>query len=165
MNNIIPEVEAPAMDSLFYGEIMNIQSRACFEVADDGFLVMTYYCYEHKIIPKNYFRINKQGLLQFKDKCVTFDPPTPSLMVRECPTHNYDRFAVWELKQLGHTWGYLRAKKRNSRGIMEHWCVMQVTNVLPEHYREQMPQIGGCDESNKFQVWIFTYQFDFNLTL
>ena len=163
MTNIIPEVEPPPMDSPFYGEIMNIKSHACFEVTDDNFVAMTYFCYEHKIIPKNYFRLNRQGLLQYKDKCVTFDPPTPAIKVRECPTHDLDHFAIWDLKQLGHTWGYLRAKKRNAKGIMEYWCIMQVTNVLPEHKGAQMPQITGCEEDNQFQVWVFTYQFDYTV--
>ena len=166
MNEIVPEMEPPPMDSVYYGEIMQLTSRACFEVLDDFYIAMTYMCFEHKIIPRNYFRITKDGLLMHKEKCVRILPPKPILRMEECPQSEAEReaFGVWEIINRGQTWGFLRVKRLTASGVWEKWCVMQVTNVLSQHKNEQMPQLATCDPDNEFQQWAFTYKFDFSYT-
>ncbi len=164
MYYIIPWVEPPPMDAVYYGEIMNSKTKACFEVLEDNYIGISYICYEHKIIPKNYFNIESRfGLLRYRDKCVTFDAPKPSLRLAECPTNAEDakRFGTFQIENLGVTWGYLKAKKVLSDGVLHWWCVTQVTNVLPEHHQSQMPQITTCEKNNQYQVWIFSHKMDY----
>ncbi len=165
MYNIIPELPVPPMDALFYGEIFNHKTKACFQVLEDYYIGMDYLCFEHKIIPKNYFYIDRNlGLLHWRDKCVTFSDPEPALYLRECPTTQGDAktFGFWEMKAIGITWGTLRAKKVSKDGVTTFWCAMQVTNVLKAHKNEQMPQISTCDENDPYQIWIFSHKFDYS---
>ncbi|ELU15390.1 hypothetical protein CAPTEDRAFT_176329 [Capitella teleta] len=159
MYNVIPEMDYPPMDADFFGEIMNQQTRACWEIMDDRFVGMNYICYEHKIIPRNNFAMTKDGLLRYRDKCVMMLAPKPYLVLGECPVTQEERqkFGIWELQRKGRTWGKISVKRKKENGAFEHFCVTQVTNVLPIHSREQMPQIGLCDEANTYQDWIFTY--------
>lgn len=163
LHEIVPEIEPPPMDSVYYGEIMQLKSRACFEVTPDFYIGMTYYCFEHKIIPRNYFRITTSGLLMHREKCVRIHPPKPILKLEECPRTDAQRedFGVWEMVNQGQTWGQLRVKRLTPSGQWESFCVMQVTNVLAEHNHEQMPQLATCERDNEFQGWSFTYKFDF----
>ncbi len=164
MHDIIPEIEPPAMDSVYYGEIMNLKTRACFEPTfEQEYIGMSYYCYEHKIIPRNYFRIDIYGLLRYRDRCVHINPPDPILTIVECPKPGSDltHFGTWDLKNMGHTWGQIRVKMKNDKGVQVYWCIMQVTNVMDAHKGEQMPQIATCDDNNQFQIWSFTYKFFF----
>jgi polypeptide N-acetylgalactosaminyltransferase len=162
--NVIPEMESPPMNAKYFGEIMNQQTRACWEVLDDKFVGMNYVCYEHKIIPKNNFAIADDGLLRYRDKCVRMMPPKPFLVLGECPTTQEDKKAtgVWELQAMGKTWGRVTVKRKKDNGLFEYFCVTQVTNVLPKHNKEQMPQIGPCEDKNVYQEWIFTYGLDWS---
>ena len=164
MYNIIPWVEPPPMEAVFYGEVMNSKTRSCIEVLEDYYLGMTYICYEHKIIPKNYFYIDKNGLLHYRDKCVTFNPPNPMMFLAECPTSVEDakHFGVFELEALGVTWGYLRARMYLEDGLMHWWCVSQVTNVLSPHENSQMPQVGTCENLDDYYIWIFSHKMDYS---
>ena len=162
---VIPWVEPPPMHAVFYGEVMNSKTKACFEVLEDYFVGITYICYEHKIIPKNYFYIDKNlSLLRYRDKCVTFDAPRPILRLAECPTNEEDarKFGTFELETLGVTWGYLKAKKILSDGVVHWWCISQVTNVLDEHKNAQMPQITSCEENNEYMIWVFSHKMDYS---
>lgn len=163
MHNIIPEVETPPTDAVYYGEIMNLQSRACFEMTEDYFVGMTYLCYEHKIIPHNNFRLTKEGLLKFKDKCVTAKAPRPILYLDECPEdpNELDHFGKFSLLNKGHTWGQIEYKYKTDKGVTTKFCLLQVTNILDEHNHEQMPQLAACDENNGFSMWAFSYKFDY----
>ena len=40
---------------------------------------------------------------------------------------------------------------------------VQVTNVMPAHYNEQMPQLQACDDNDAFQIWGFTYALNFTM--
>jgi polypeptide N-acetylgalactosaminyltransferase len=163
MYNIIPEVETPPTDAVYYGEIMNLQSRACFEMTSDYYVGMTYLCYEHKIIPRNNFRLTEDGLLKYKDKCVRAISPRPILFLDECPGQETDRerYGIFKLLPKGHTWGQIEFRTKNDEGGLAKFCLLQVTNVLEEHNREQMPQLANCDASNGFSMWAFSYKFDY----
>ena len=161
MYNIIPEVAIPPMDAVYYGELMNLKSRACFEILADYYVGMTYYCFEHKLIPKNNFALMRNGLMRYQDKCVSFDEFVPVLRLAECPTDNLDTFGTWKLLNKGHTWGQLQVTRRTSRGRNMTMCIMQVTNVMKAHSREQMPELAECDTKNDFQLWSFSYKFSF----
>ena len=166
MYNFVPELETPPMDAVYYGEIMNMKSRACFEVQTSGYIGVTYNCYEHKIIPKNYFSLNRQGLLQFQDKCVALDGVRPILYLAECPgfdatDQELEEFGMWRLVNRGHVWGQLKVNMTTKDGNKREWCVSQVSNVLEVHKGEQMPQLTSCKKDDGFQVWTWTYKFDF----
>ena len=163
--NIIPWVEPPPMEAIYYGEIMNSKTRSCFEVYEDYYIGMTYICYEHKIIPKNYFYIDKNfGLLHYRDKCVTFNAPNPLLFLANCPTNLEDakHFGIFELEPMGITWGILKARKMMDDGLMHWWCVSQVTNVMSPHEHAQMPQVGTCENQDDYFVWIFSHKMDYS---
>ena len=167
MYNFLPELEAPPMDALYYGEVMNIKTKGCFEVLASGYLAINYNCYDHKIIPFNYFRLTDQGLLQYKDKCVAFDETNPALYVAECPvngefTKEMQRFGKWRLRNRGHVWGYMVVTIHNEHESSE-WCISQVTNSLKLHPGVQMPQVKRCVDEDPFQTWIWTYKFDYSL--
>lgn len=152
------------MDTVLWGEVMSMKTRACFEVLDDYYLGMNYVCYEHKIIPNNNFGINQKAQLTYRDKCLGFDPPNPALYLVECPVARSLDYGVWDLVPRGHVWGQIRVKRKTSENKTETYCITQVTNVLKIHHHEQMPQLGPCDEDNDFQIWAFSYHFDFNHT-
>ena len=165
--NVVPEMlYLPPMDSELFGEIMNLQSRACWEVTEDYYISMTYFCFEHKIIPKNNFALLKNGLMAYRDKCVKINPPSPYMALAECPApEDVDKFGTFELinGQSGINWGGIRVKRLNDEGVMVHWCIVQVTNAMPQHHGEQMPQLGSCNPSDGFQAWSFTYAVNFTL--
>lgn len=161
MNNIIPEFEEPPMSAVMYGEIMNLRTRACFEVLPDYYVGMTYLCYDHKIIPENNFYINKQGLMVYRDKCVGISPPSPVLRLVECPQDPavFEYFGLWTVDGQGPTYGRLVVRQRVDTNTVVTFCITQVTNALEEHRGEQMPQLADCTP-NDFSSWSFTYKFD-----
>jgi len=132
LNEVVPEIEPPPMDAKYYGEIMQLKTRACWEVTEDDYIGMTYMCFEHKIIPRNYFRITSDGLLQHREKCVRMHPPSPMLTVEECPltASAREEFGIWELISIGNvggaTWGFVSVRKLDKEGRWEKRCVMQV---------------------------------------
>lgn len=165
MHNIMPEVEIPPMDANYYGEIGNLRTKACWELTPDYYVGMNYLCYEHKIIPKNLFHINKRGELKFRDKCIRIEPPKPALRLGECAGPNEDlaTYGKWEMQNMGQVWGLLKVKIKKKDGNTETLCVSQVTNVyIVEHNKVQMPQLAKCDEKDQFQIWIWTYHFDWD---
>lgn len=164
--NIIPEVDIPPMNAKYYGEIMNIHTRACWEMTEDYYVGLTYFCYDHKIIPKNNFALTADRLLRYRDKCVRILAPKPYMVIDECPPAGSDQstleaFGVWTLENIDVVWGYLKVSRTNVDGVLEYWCIVQVTNAMTEHKDEQMPQLGGCLKDDPFQRWAFTYAFDF----
>lgn len=159
MHNIIPQLETPPAEAVYYGEIQNTKTNACWEVLEDYNIGMNYLCYEHKIIPHNFFSLTKDGLLKHRDKCVRFNPPEPVLKIVECPLSNYEEFGIWDVKNRGHTYGQLVPRKKKSDGSWETFCIMQVTNVYGAHDKEQMPELAKCDNANEYQLWAFTWKF------
>lgn len=105
MQNVIPEMPIPQAETRFYGEIMNVKSKACFELFDDYFVGMTYVCYEHKVIPHNFFSLAKNGLLRWKDKCIKALYPSPALRLVECPQLNtredLENFGYFKVNLIG----------------------------------------------------------------
>ena len=167
MHNIVPDIETPPMDAIYYGEISSLKTQACWESTNDYYIGMNYICYEHKIIPNNYFHINRAGMLKLRDKCVRFEPPKPALRLGECPGVGDDPldFGIWDMQNKGQVWGLLKVRIKNRDGIEETFCAIQVTNVyLKEHDRTQMPQMTRCDENNQFQLWAWTYRFAWEQT-
>lgn len=169
--NVIPQYEVPPANARFYGEISNTRTKACWEVSKDYYITMTYVCYFHKIIPENNFALAHDGLLRFKDRCVKISAPNPALTIAQCPTESdgspagpdaIEKFGFWELQKKATVAGQLVVKRRNAEGVLEHWCITQVTNVLEQHKGVQMPQLGSCG-NNEFQEWSFTYGFNFSL--
>lgn len=163
--NLIPELETPPLDALYYGELMNMKSRYCWEVQPTGYVGLATNCFEHKLIPKNYFRLNVNGLLQYKDRCVTFDTYKPALRVAECPkpgSSTLKQFGQWKIVNKGHVWGVLEVTRKINATVSRRWCISQVTNIHEPHKDEQMPQLTKCKEGNKFSIWIWTYKFDFD---
>lgn len=163
--NVFPEMlELPPMDSAYFGEIMNLQSRACWEVTQDYYIGMTYFCFEHKIIPKNNFILLRNGLMKYRDKCVQTNLPKPYLSLGECPEErDIARFGRWEVIKHGPNWGGIKVMVQNGQGVTFFWCIVQVTNAVDAHKGEQMPQLGQCDLKEGFQLWIFTYPVDFSM--
>ena len=163
--NVFPEMlELPPMDSTYFGEIMNIQSRGCWEITPDYQVGMTYFCFEHKIIPKNNFVFLKNGLLKYRDKCIKTNLPEPHLTLGECPEEkDIAKFGRWEVENRGPNWGAIKVFVKDDEGITYFWCIVQVTNALKKHKGEQMPQLGQCNINDGFQLWSFTYPVDFTL--
>ncbi|KAK2145857.1 hypothetical protein LSH36_651g01012 [Paralvinella palmiformis] len=160
---VMPEMAIPPMDAKYYGELTNSKSQACWEVQDDFAIGMTYFCFFHKIIPKNNFALTVDGRLTYREKCVRITPPDPVLTVGECPRTDKEResFGIWELENQGQVWGKMKVKRRRDDGVWEHFCITQVTNIMDKHKGEQMPQIGGdCQDNNDFQTWSWTYGLD-----
>lgn len=160
--NVIPEMNIPPMNARFFGEIMNLHSRACWEITEDYYVGMTYFCFEHKIIPKNDFSLTSDGLLRYRDRCVQVMNPQPYLVLSECPDRNFEEFGVWKMNHGGPSWGLISVSRLNERGELTTLCIAQVTNVMPIHKNEQMPQLTKCDQNDKFQIWGFTYALDFS---
>ncbi|ESO08964.1 hypothetical protein HELRODRAFT_156550 [Helobdella robusta] len=130
----------------------------------DYYVGMTYFCFEHKIIPKNNFAIMKNGLMTYRDKCVKINQPKPYLTLAECPPESeIDKFGKWDLVNYGMNWGGIKVSIVKDDGVVVYWCIVQVTNAMPQHRSEQMPQLGTCDSSDSFQIWSFTYAVDFTL--
>jgi len=163
MYNVIPEMEVPPMDAAYFGEIMNLKTRACWEVTDDYFVGMTYFCFEHKIIPKNNFALTVDGMMRYRDKCVKVMAPKPYLLLAECPKDDFENFGVWTVVNSGPSWGTIQVRRRNEKNELIYWCISQVTNVMPAHYNEQMPQLAACNTDDNFQIWGFTYALNFTM--
>lgn len=132
MYNVIPEMGAPPMNARYYGEIMNLHTRACWEVADDYYVGMTYFCYEHKIIPKNDFALTTDGLLRYRDRCVGIEAPVPFLRLAECPSTaaGVTEFGRWSVVVMGPSWGQLRVSRVDkSTNEDVFWCIAQVCKI------------------------------------
>ena len=169
MYNLMPEVSPPPMDAVYYGEIMNKQTRACFAAHQSDKVELTSRCFVFRMIPKNYFSLNRRGLLQFRDKCVTAEPEGTALHLAECPEHHatqkeLDAFGTWRLVNRGHVWGVLRVSIMNSDGDNHEWCISPGNPGSRTHkssQRIQAPQLTHCDKDDAQQVWLWTYKFDF----
>ena len=162
LENIVPEFEVPPMDSVFYGEIMQTQSNACFEVLEHDYVGLTFLCYPSKIIVRNIFRINRKRQLTWRDKCVRFYFPDPQLRIGKCVD---DGSEAWSLDLQGHTYGRLKVTRIGESGKAKTWCIMQVTSRVNPYKGEQMPEVTPCSDDRthrQFQVWEFSYKFDFN---
>ena len=160
---IIPEIPTPPSDAHYYGEVANIKTEACWYVAEDGYIGMTYYCFFHRVLPQNLFTIDQIGNLRYRDKCATIDPSTWLMRMRECTlpegTITFDVVRVRDATNVGHVRAHFLFN-----GMPRVMCIMQVTNPNKLHYREQMPQLSDCDETmeESFQLWRWTYRFSWN---
>lgn len=167
MYNVIPQLQTPSMQALYHGEITNDRSRMCWEVTEDYFIAMTYVCYHHKIIPSNYFSITKDGLLRYRDKCILLSAEDPMLRLDECPwgRHQIEEYGVWSIQQTEQTVvrGFLQVRVRLDNNNYKRFCLEQVTNANHKHKGLQMPQLSNCNDNNPFQLWSFTFAFDFSL--
>ena len=164
MSNIVPEMEIPLMDAVYYGELMNTRSDLCFEVSQDGVVVTTFHCFKHKIILRNIFRLTKNGLLQWRDRCVRMAYPKTFLRIDSCPDKdNIDGFGKWNLINKGHVWGLLSTTIVSKSNRKHTYCISQMTSKMTNHYKEQIPEAVSCDRDDRFQHWSFTYKFDYTV--
>ena len=162
LNDVIPELPVPPDDTLYHGEILNRRTDSCWEILPDGFLGISYMCYHHRMIVENIFTLNRRGLLLYKDKCVRFMFPSPALKLERCPSHNLKEFGVWRMDYLDTQWGRLKVTLDN-HGDEHTWCIEHLTSAVEPHKSQQMPQTAECDNDNAFQVWSFTYRFDYDV--
>ena len=161
LTNVAPDIPIPPWDAKFHGEIANYRSQACWEVLDDDYLGMSYSCYEHKIITENTFSLNEDGLLTYRDRCVKFMFPEPTLKLVTCPEKLTHSFGRWKLVFKDQKrWSQIMVTLRVDNKLST-WCVMQVTSAVSSHKRRQMPQTATCDDTNMFQFWGFSYRFDY----
>ncbi len=164
LSNVIPEMPIPPRDAIYHGEITNYKSHACWEVLPDGYLSITYNCYEHKILTDNIFSITADGLMLYQDKCVRFMYPKPHLKVEPCPESPSEEWGLWSANYLGQMrYAQIQVSmKTHDHSTVRTWCIMQVTGAVEPHAWTQMPHAATCDEFNDFQVWFFSYRFDFH---
>ena len=50
MKTIVPEIPTPPEDATYFGEIANEKTEACWHVAADGYIDMTYFCFFHRYV-------------------------------------------------------------------------------------------------------------------
>ena len=162
LDKVIPELPIPPHDAVQHGEVTNYRSQACWMVLDDGYLAITYACYEHKTIPENVFSLTKDGLLLYKDRCVKYMYPTPNLKVEKCPAKANLNDGVWSVRYLHEQdrWGLIQISIWIGSKV-KLWCIGQVTSAVAPHQDIQMPQMMDCNEKDTFSIWTFTYRFDF----
>lgn len=164
LQNIVPEITEPPADSLWYGEVANIKSEGCWYVTSDGYVSITYYCFFHRTLPQNIFRITRTGRLMYKDSCIRVDPGTWLLQLVECST--MAETETWDLVSLMDEYGIpnevIMTVKVNKGAEEVTLCVVQITNVNEVHKGRQMPQVLPCDNSDPFAQWRWNYKFDFN---
>ncbi|KAK2190690.1 hypothetical protein NP493_73g00034 [Ridgeia piscesae] len=160
LSNVAPEVPIPPHDALYHGEIINYRTHACWVVLPDGYLAITFACYEHKLIVDNIFSLNGDGLLMYKDKCVRFMFPLPNLKVERCPQKPTLEYGIWSVSYVDKRWAQIQVTHRHNDKITVY-CVMHVTSAVEPHRRMQMPQTAPCVNDNPFQLWAFTYRFDY----
>lgn len=165
MENIVPEIPTPPLEAVYYGEVTNLKSEACFYVTEDKYIGITYSCFFHRLLPQNIFYLDQHGRLvhQKSDLCVTFDPNMWLLRLDKCLTVTDEE--RWDIVPTNFYEGYIRVTFSDpNTGSVRSLCVTQVTNVSPVHYRKQMPQLMECSQSEhkEFQGWRWHYKFDFN---
>ena len=166
MHNILPEVPTPPDDAVLYGEVANLRTKACWEPTSDYYIGMNYLCYEHKIMPQNYFYLDKLDRLKFGSKCVSADPPQPGLRISECPKDSEDPHRSWKwiMKPRGIVWGQIALQILDAAGeVTTEYCLIQVTNIYLQHLKgAQMPQLGACKDDDDFQLWVWTHKLDWS---
>ena len=162
LENVVPDIPIPAHDALFHGEIQNWRTKACWEVMHDGYIKITYACFEHRILINNFFTITTDGFMLYKDKCVTFEFPGVALRVEKCPEKSdLLKFGRWQVMYHGDPqYGHIQIEMDIGTEV-KSWCIHQVTSVTA-HSGTQMPQVGHCDNigDDPFYRWAFTYRFD-----
>ncbi len=159
MKEITPEIPRPFDDAVYYGEVFSEKTEACWYIAEDNFMAMTYFCFFHRVLPENIFWIDNRQRLRFKDKCLRIHFETWLLTMQDCPDGDIPE--KWDVQHYREIAGWTRVTFQKD-GKEEQLCVTQVTNINKQHYNEQMPQLLPCDYSNEFQHWRWTYKFDFN---
>ena len=167
MHHIMPYVETPPIEAVYYGEIESTRTNACWEVLDDYIIGLNYECYEHKIIPRNFFTLTKDGYLRYKDKCVVHKPPNPPLYITECPSkEDQSKVSVWSLADDNKMRGVLKVKRLIKDNVWETFCVAQVTNIYEtplSHKNQQLPNLSHCGSRGEFEGWQFTWKFSWDL--
>ncbi|XP_013415753.1 polypeptide N-acetylgalactosaminyltransferase 1 [Lingula anatina] len=160
LNNIIPEHNIPPLNAKNFGEVMNTASRACLEVDDHGYIVMTYDCYYSRVRPENEFALYHDGRLKLRDKCVTLHYPSLMLTLQDCDMKHIQTF--WDLNPITPSYGNIVITIID-RGVERTLCIEQVTAVVEPLDGKQAPQATICrTENNAFQLWTFSYALDYS---
>ncbi|XP_067949958.1 polypeptide N-acetylgalactosaminyltransferase 15-like [Watersipora subatra] len=161
LNNVLPELKPPHIDSTFYGEVSNAKSSLCLAIADDGYVSLTSDCYIYsRYRQEAEFSFRSTGQLMRGTQCVMVDDVS-LLQLVSCnalpPNHGAIVFhQVGELLTKGNII-YVREGEDDQ-------CLEQITNVLSPHIDEQMPQFRDCDITDtEFSQWLINYHFEYNL--
>lgn len=159
--NIAPDVVIPPRHTVLHGEIANKATTACWEVLSDGYIILNYLCWRHKVIAKNIFSLTSEGLLMHGDQCVGISYPNPSLSLRDCPVESNLGDGLWNFIGKGvSSIGQIQVKFTVG-GVEKVFCIEHVTSAVEPHVQKQMPQIHNCEgQEYNFQIWSFTYRFD-----
>ena len=117
-------------------------------------------------MPENEFTMTSSGLLLYKERCVIHDYPSPNLLVADCPTTNEQLryMGKWSMRYVDSRWGEMRLTRTQRKA---DYCVQHATSIVKPHIGKQMAQTSHCtenEEQDDFQMWSFTYRFDFNAT-
>lgn len=165
MNNIYQDVPTPPLDATWYGEVTNLRTEACLYILPDKYLGMSYFCFFHRVLPKNLFHIDERGRLMYRNDCVRIDFDNWLLRLGVCDDD--ENKESWEQTfnvEVHPLEGNLKVTFNHPREDNKRttYCVTQVTNITPKHTKEQMPQLMPCDNSNEFQSWRWQYHFNFN---
>ena len=160
MKTITPEIPRPFDDAVYYGEVFSEKTEACWYIADDSYMAMTYFCFFHRVLPENIFYIDNRQRLKFKNQCLRVEFSTWLLKLEDCPKEDIPE--KWDVIHYREIAGWTRVTITKDDGKKEELCLTQVTNINTAHYKEQMPQLMACDFQNEFQHWRWTYKFDFN---
>ena len=158
---IVPEIPSPPSDAHYYGEVASTKSEACWYATQDGYVGITYFCFFHRTLPQNLFTIDLEGNMKYNNYCITVDPSTWLMKMRDC--NMTPGTVMWDVQRRPDATnvGHVRAHFVFN-GQSRTMCVMQVTNPNPVHRGEQMPQLGDCEETNEFQFWRWTYRFSWD---
>ena len=160
LQNIVPEMTAPPLNVDYFGELSNKVSEQCFYVMSSGYVGITGFCYYHRIVPENNFYLDRAGRLKYRTKCVVAHKLNYLLRLEECT--DVSTQGIWEVEMHGSTWAVLKTTFRDHDGKKKQLCAMHITNKNTIHYNEQMAQVVDCVKDEKWQLWRWTYRFDFS---
>ncbi|CAH1787478.1 unnamed protein product [Owenia fusiformis] len=157
IKNIVPEMEIPPGDAIFYGEVRNSKSTACFTIMPGNIVGITYFCFIHRILPENNFYISKTGNLHHKDKCIRVDKYDKLLHLTTCT--EAVRTTTFSMEPHQYPWGTLVVKLKDGDKTLKY-CVTQVKSMFGDHKGTQIAQALACSTDKAYQKWEFTYKFD-----
>ncbi|XP_069122936.1 polypeptide N-acetylgalactosaminyltransferase 1-like [Argopecten irradians] len=159
LKNVLPEQKVPPTDAMFYGEITNVRTKACFVALDDNvYIGMTYACFKYRIIPENSFKFSKHGEFMFDNQCIYIDSNNFYLRKGECDQIKDVLPGKWifETSHPTSNTGSLRFQYRDN---LHSLCAAHVTGAIPEvHFKEQMVQGLTCNNTSTYQIWSFMYR-------
>ena len=159
LQTLMPETPLPPDGVVFFGEVGNFRWSACLAVSEDGSVDMTTQCFQARVLPENFFYIDRYGrFIHAGDgRCVRMDADTKQLYVTECghflPGPEDGR------------WDFRRSMPRRGGQLILTFpgekvqCMTQVTSPLAM-LKRWLIQMHPCKKGMPLQVWIWTYDFN-----